>query len=174
MKTLVKLVSPIIFVLLVFFSCSKAKLSLPAGWKIPLASDIRNDDWRKENIDRYMIVRGDFNGDGILDTARLLMREDGSMLGLFAFVSQKDGSFKVYLLDEMKATEAIHSMGIKKVSPGSYRTACGKGYWACGKDEVPNISLRNDAIDYFKTESANSYFYWDTQTNTFKRIWISD
>jgi hypothetical protein len=122
----------------------------------------------------HLIVKGDFNGDGIIDTARLLFREDGSALGLFAFVSQKNYSFKVYLLDEIKGADAIHDMGIKKVSPGLYKTACGKGYWSCDKDELPELSIQNDSIDYFKTESAESFFYWDVRTNAFKRIWMSD
>lgn len=118
--------------------------------------------------------KGDFNGDGIIDEAKLLVRKDGSGFGVFAFIYQKDHSFKIYQLDEMKDVKLIQAMGIKKVSPGTYKTACGKGYWDCQKDEVPEITIKNEIIDYFKTESANSFFYLDIKTNVFKRIWISD
>lgn len=138
------------------------------------ANDELKDAWRNESKDKFTIVKGDFNGDGIVDEAKLLVREDGSGFGIFAFVSQKNQSFKAYLLDENKDKSLIRAMGIKKASSGIYKTACGKGYWGCKQDEVPEINIRNEAIDYFKTESANSFFYWDSETNNFKRIWISD
>jgi len=62
-------------------------------------------------------------------------------------------------------------MGIEKASPGKYGTACGKGYFEY-TDEPPEIALKYDAIDYFKYESANSFFIWEG--NGFKRVWISD
>lgn len=173
MNSVIKFVSVVIFVIVTLPSCHKDNMSFPQGWRVPVSSEI-NDDWRKKNIDRYLLVKGDFNGDGAIDEARILVREDGSGLSLFAFVSQENHTVKAYLLDEMKGSGSIHAMGIKKVSSGLYKTACGKGYWACGNDEVPEISIQHDAIDYFKTESANSYFYWDAQTKAFKRIWISD
>lgn len=146
---------------------------LPQGWKMPEPNDLK-DDWRDDSPDRLAVVHGDFNGDGIKDTARLLVREDGSALGLFAFVSQEDQSLRPYLLDEMDDKGMIQVMGIQKVSPGMYHTACGKGYWACEQGEVPQIEIKNAAIDYFKVESANSFFFLDNRINNFKRIWISD
>jgi hypothetical protein len=65
-------------------------------------------------------------------------------------------------------------MGIAKVSPGKYKTACGKGYWECKTGELPEIAIRHDSINYFKTESASSYIYWSERTKTFKRAWITD
>ncbi len=153
-------------------ACSNSK-SLPHGWRLPTSEELK-DTWRNASENRYTIVKGDFNGDGIVDEAKLLARKDGSGFGVFAFIYQKDHSFKIYHLDEMKDVKLIQAMGIKKVSPGTYKTACGKGCWDCQKDEVPEITIKNETIDYFKTESANSFFYLDIKTNAFKRIWISD
>lgn len=50
----------------------------------------------------------------------------------------------------------------------------GKGYWGCKEDEVPEIKIESDAIEFFKYESASSFFYWDDEKSEFKRIWISD
>lgn len=161
-----------IFSLSLITACSNDR-HLPDGWRMP-ANDELKDAWRNESKDKFTIVKGDFNGDGIVDEAKLMVRQDGSGFGVFAFVSQNDQSFKTYLLDENKDKSLIRAMGIKKVSSGFYKTACGKGYWDCKQDEVPEINIRNEAIDYFKTESANSFFYWDSKTNNFKRIWISD
>jgi hypothetical protein len=65
-------------------------------------------------------------------------------------------------------------MGIDTVTTGDYKTACGKGYWECKKSEPEILNLKHVAINYFKFESANSFFYWDDKTGSFKRIWISD
>lgn len=154
-------------------SCHKDELSLPIGWRAPNIEEI-NDVWRKSDVERYLLIKSDFNGDAVIDTAMILVRNDGSEIGLFAFVSQMDKTFKSYLLAETKDIRLIHAMGIRKVSSGLYKTACGKGYWVCGNGEVPEISIQHDSIDYFKIESANSYFYWDQKTEAFKKIWISD
>ncbi len=65
-------------------------------------------------------------------------------------------------------------MGIDLVRPGNYQTACGKGYWDCEKDEPELLTLAGPAIDFFKTESANSFFFFDAATHRFRRVWISD
>lgn len=148
-------------------------LQLPQGWRYPSDSEIA-DKWREQDNDKYILVNGDFNGDGNPDEARILARKDGRGIGLFVFLGQKGQKYKSYLLNEMEDKDSIHAMGVRKVLPGRYRTACGKGYWACEKDEPSEISTRYDAIDYFKVESASSYFYWDSKAKAFKRVWISD
>ncbi|HXV64631.1 MAG TPA: hypothetical protein VEK15_28295, partial [Vicinamibacteria bacterium] len=65
-------------------------------------------------------------------------------------------------------------MGIDVAAPGEYETACGKGYWACAPDEPEVLFLENPAIDYFAAEGGNSFFVWDVDSGSFKRIWISD
>ena len=65
-------------------------------------------------------------------------------------------------------------MGINTVKPGEYKTVCGKGYFKCEKGEPEVLKLKRPAIDYFKFQSANSFFFWDDKTGDFKRIWISD
>lgn len=172
MRSAQRIFLTVIVSLSILTACTDSK-SLTQGWRSPSNEELK-DAWRNESENRYTIVKGDFNGDGILDEAKLLVRKDGTGFGVFAFVSQKGNSFKIYQLDEMKDAKFIQAMGIKKAAPGSYKTACGKGYWDCQKDEVPEITIKNEAIDYFKTESANSFFYWDNKANSFKRIWISD
>lgn len=146
---------------------------LPRGWRMPTSSEL-GDDWRNVDPEKYSAIRGDFNGDGATDQAMLLMSLRGRGLGLFVFLSRKDRTLKVYTLDIIKDAALLRAMGIARVLPGQYRTACGKGYWACKKGEVPDVSIKHDAIDYFKTESASSYFYWDEHARGFKRVWISD
>jgi hypothetical protein len=65
-------------------------------------------------------------------------------------------------------------MGIRAVRPGSCRTACGKGYAACEAGEPIVLRLKHWAIDFFKEESANSFFYWEGRAASFRKVWISD
>ena len=170
MRDVQRISLPVIIILSLLTACSS---SLPQGWRLPTSEELK-DTWRYESESRYIIIKADFNGDGIVDEAKMLVRKDGTGFGLFAFINQKDNSFKIYHLDEMEDGKLIHAMGIKKVMPGSYKTACGKGYWVCRDDEPSEITIKNESIDYFKTESANSFLYWDDTLATFKRILISD
>lgn len=172
-KNVVWWVVSIIFALALPRLCLSEDPSLPPGWRLPTTAET-DQDWRNEDSNRYLVVRADFNGDGVTDQAKLLLRDTGPGFGLFAFVWQKDGAFKAYVLEEVKDTNYIEFMGIAPKPPGLYKTACGKGYFECGEGEPEEILLRHHAIDYFKEGSANSYFYWDEATETFKRVWISD
>jgi len=151
------------------------ELSLPKGWRLPTTSEITpNQEWRSNSPTRYLTVNADFNGDGVVDTGMLLVSKNGFELALFVFLSQKDGSSKIYLLDKLKHIEHIQVMGIELAVPNKYKTACGKGYFDCQPGELEEITLKNPAIDYFKIESANSFFYWEESKKIFKRIWMSD
>lgn len=150
-----------------------ADILLPRGWRMPTNQEL-GDDWRNKDAKRFATATGDFNGDGKRDHAMLLVPVRGEGIGLFVFLSQKDNTLKAYRVDVIKDALSINAMGIRRVSSGQYKTACGKGYWDCGKGEVPEIRVEHDAVDYFKTESANSFFYWDKQAQAFKRAWMSD
>jgi hypothetical protein len=119
-------------------------------------------------------VRADLDGDGRTDQAELLLSASGRDFSLFVFLAQSDGTYKGYPLGEAISLEYFDVMGIRAVKPGSYRTACGKGYTACEPGEPKVLRLRTWAIDFFKEESANSFFYWDSSGASFKRVWISD
>lgn len=147
--------------------------SLPPGWRVPAPEELA-DDWRDASSSRYAGFTGDFTGDGIADEARLLLREDGTGFGLFAFVRQTDNSVTAYVLDAVDDVQALHAMGITPVLSGDYKTACGKGYWDCQPGEPETLHLPYLGIEYFKEGSAASYYYWDAGTCQFVRVWIRD
>lgn len=173
MKRVVQVLTLILFTFSSPMPCLSGDPFLPPGWRLPSSAETKAE-WRNEAPSRYLVVKADFNGDGTMDEARLLLRDADPGFGLFAFISQKDSSFKAYALEEVKDPNYIEFMGITVVPPGFYRTACGKGYFDCNEGETEEILLRHHAINYFKEGSANSYFYWDNVTEAFKRIWISD
>jgi hypothetical protein len=155
-------------------STACAQYDLPAGWRLPqlqeiYASDNQAGPWRDEDPDRYLVARGDFDGDGRDDHARLLVSADGKTYALFIFWA----SGSVTQLDSMDAG-FLEVLGIKTLPPGRYRTVCGKGYRACEKGEPETLDLRYPGIDYFQEESADSVFYWSPSEKAFRRIWLSD
>lgn len=148
-------------------------ITIPSGWRAPTDAEL-NDAWRNKDPGKYSLVRGDFNGDGVEDVAMLLVSLQRHEVGLFVFLARKNHSYKTYRLDVIKDANYLQVMGVAKVSPGPYKTACGKGYWDCKPSEVPILSLQQEAINFFKMESANSYFYWDEKKSSFRRMWMSD
>ncbi len=144
----------------------------PAGWRNPTSAEVAQR-WRNDDPVRNLAVRADFNGDHVIDEARLIVKIDGTGLALVVFLSTLQG-FTTSILDQIDEPGWLDVMGISLGSPGKYKTACGKGYVECEPGEAEELILQRPGINYFKEESANSSFYWDSQAASFKRVWISD
>ncbi len=142
------------------------------NWRAPLENAIKAE-WRSGDSRKYIFIEGDFNGDGNKDEANLLVRKNGLVVGLFAFISN-GARFDAYLLDEFEEDGFFDEMGIRLARPGQYKTACGKGYFNCRANEVMELNLANNAIELFKYEGPSSYYFWDQHINRFHRVWVSD
>jgi hypothetical protein len=118
------------------------------------------------------VAIGDFNGDGVQDKALLLINDKTSKLALFVCLTTAQG-FDWHRLEEMDLP-FIDVMGIATVRPAKYKTACGKGYWECEKNEPELLVLKHHAIEFFKDESASSYYIYDRRKNDFVAVAISD
>lgn len=173
-----RLTFTIVFLFLVAASYAKDDVALPEGWRLPTAEELSSEANRKDSPTKYAKVIADFNGDGINDEAFLLKSTKFSGEGLFVRLSDGQKGFKWMKLDVIDWGEEYPkvnlSMGISVAKPGAYKTACGKGYFECKEGEPEVLKLRQPAIDYFRFESANSFFVWDEKTKSFKRIWMSD
>jgi hypothetical protein len=148
-------------------------IELPKDWRIPNSTDVYHpDNDRSINKYQYLKVLADFNGDKIIDTAYLLINDKTKKMGLFVYISKGTS----YVLLKLYETENsyINNMGISLVLPGKYKTACGKGYWECAKAEPAVLDIKLPAINYFIFESANSYWYWNKSSQSFKEVTISD
>jgi hypothetical protein len=119
-----------------------------------------------------LIATGDFNGDGVQDRALLLVNRGTSKLGLFVCLATANGC-DWHRLEEMDIA-FLDVMGIATVKSGKYETACGKGYWECGKDEPETLVTKRDAIEFFKDESASSVYVYSPKKHAFTAIAISD
>jgi len=148
--------------------------SAPDGWRYPGEPDF-NGPWLdfRDKIPNPFHVKADFNGDGEDDDAWIMIRVDNSGWGLFVFMGDNDGQVRIIkLMDE--PGRSYSSFGIELVQPGAYETACGKGYWDCAPGESAVIVLKRPGINFFKYESANSFYFWDDEEEEFKSVSISD
>jgi hypothetical protein len=145
---------------------------LPSGWRRPLKSEVA-DDWRNKSGSRFLVVRGDFDGDGHPDVAELLVNPSRKRWAIFVKLGVTKHWQRVGDENEMGW---LGGMGISLVKPGKHETACGKGYGDefCAHGEPKYLKLSTDAIDFFKEESADSVAYWDQKSHQFRFIQMSD
>jgi len=170
---MIKIVGAIILILTIL-GTAIAGTNFPDNWRPPTVEetpDLLN--YRSESDQRYLVVESDFNGDEKSDVAKFLVNDNMNSIGLFVLLSQPQG-MKLFKLYESDSIEHIRTLGIGEAAPGSYKTACGKGYFECEPNEPDQINLENPAIDFFNLGGANAYFYWDKGTESFKEIWMSD
>jgi len=66
-------------------------LQIPGGWRHPLPNEV-DQRWWDDSLHRFLHVTADFNGDGVIDEASLLVRGEGLRVALFAQVSGGDAS----------------------------------------------------------------------------------
>ncbi len=160
-------------VLLTVLLCSATLAQdLPAGWRTANAVE-KSPAWRKKSPTKFFRVEGDFDGDGKSDIAELLVNSTEKKFALFVKLAS---TAKWQKLGDAGDLGSLDRFGIDLVKPGKYETACGKGYddSFCAHGEPDYLVLSHPAIDFIYTESADSIFYWDEKTKTFREIAMSD
>jgi hypothetical protein len=139
-----------------------AQNRLPSNWRKPTSAEAKGA-WRNKSASRFLVVKGDFDGDGRDDLAELLISDSGRDFALF-----------VRLSSQHDAWQSIHGgrapvgdFGIRLVRPGKRDTLCGDDPSVCAPDAAKSLDLANSAIEFFTYGEASSIFYWD---NTAKRF----
>jgi len=158
-----------LFLIALMGVCSAQEL--PAGWTRP-ALKLTRQEFRRNDPNHFLVATGDFNGDGIQDKALLLVNPRTQKLGFFVCLTTATGCDWHRL--EVMDISFLDVMGIAKVKPGEYETACGKGYWECGKDEPEKLSTKRDAVEFFKEESASSVYVYNPRKHKFIPVATSD
>lgn len=163
--------TPAYALLFVTLAASCLAQDLPKGWRLPPAK-ITQQNFRQHDTKRFLAASGDFNGDGLQDKALLLVNDAATKMGFFVCLKTSQRC-DWHRLEEMDIA-FFDVMGIDTVKPGKQKTACGKGYWECDKDEPEVLNLKHDAIEFFKDESASSVYVYDVKKRTFSAIATSD
>lgn len=143
------------------------KQRIPRGWKISQPVKASGCDRAKTDL---LSAKGDFDGDKKEDTAKLLSKENGKSSGVWVWLAAAKSPILVATFEHEPGK---HDIGISPVGPGTYDTACGKGYWVCKANETPKLTL-NSGLDVFTCERANQFAYWDSKSKAFKTVWMSD
>lgn len=173
--------------LFILLSLDAFGVDLPEGWRFPTAKELsgeerdnKHNSYISEN--RFSKTEGDFNGDGKIDSAYILISKEFNGDGLFLYLSGAKG-YEWLILEESNWDKSypdknyIYSspnMGIGTLPPKTFRTYVGKA-WVTPTDIVPKEEdFANPALDYFRFESAGSLFFWSKSEQRFVRFWYSD
>lgn len=149
-----------------------ANEKFPNGWRLPTSMELSHDNsLRDSSPSQYTIVVEDFNGDKKLDYAFLLVGTQVEKLGLFVKLSTAN-DYEWKLVDE--SDYGIVNIGIERAEPDEYETWCFRAYGKCDNGEPEKVNLKNGGIFYIAFESLSLLWYWDSVTNKFKTVSISD
>jgi hypothetical protein len=142
--------------------------ALPAGWRKPTPNEAIGP-WRKKSPSRFLVVRGDFDGDGRDDVAELLVSDSGKSFGLFVWLSSQRRWQSIHGADA-----SLGNLGISLVLPKKFDTLCADDPSMCAPSAPATVDLKNKAIEFFAWGEANSIFYWDPSAQAFRNSPMSD
>ena len=133
----------------------------PAGWRFPTEADYK-DAW-VEYRDRFPVpfhVSADFDGDGVVDHAWILIRREGNGFGLFVFFGSRKGNphvVEVFAYDECCA----QSYALALVSPGRHLTVCGRGGGGgeCSPAQPKSVTLKYSGFEFITLGTASGLYY---------------
>lgn len=145
--------------------------SFPPGWRQANQSELASGSAQQTTLN------GDFNGDGIADSAYVLKSTDFSGEGLLVHLSTGTGS-QWQVLERIDwgpdYPNARLAMSIDLATAGNYLTACGKGQWQCDQYETAEFGTANPGIWYFRIGGHKALFYWNAEEQKFDKQWISN
>lgn len=140
---------------------------LPEKWR-----EATDKETYQEYSDSHLntLISGDFNGDGLTDGATIVITSDNKKQELVVFLYDKKLNEEWQVLDSLPFSGFV-SMGLAKVSPRKTKALCETDE-ECNLGYKKELILKNDAIDYFRPESANSLFIY--KNGAFEQVWQSD
>lgn len=150
-------------------------------WRYPGKSDVVGDwkDFQKEYPTPWH-ADADFDNDGFLDHAWILISKDNTKWGLHVFMSSGADSYKVITLDEnsfpFPPTISPQRPGLDILQPGRYQSDCAKRFGPECKDGDPRFFVISNPSIYsfeFETDQYNSYYVWNKKESKFDQEWWS-
>jgi hypothetical protein len=148
-----------IFLIILITLISGACTEYSSEWHAILDQDI-NHSWRNESTNKYIKTNGDFNGDGLIDSAKLQINKSKSLVRLIVYIKSLNKEVTPYILDEQNI-EFLNKLGIRSVNPGNYEISCELVRGPCeGKSLILNVPTMS--IEYFYYDGAACYFIWNS------------
>jgi len=152
-----------IWVFLLLFCELAVAQGLPPGWRRPTKAEA-SEEWRQKSLTRFLVVRGDFDGDGRRDLAELLVSDSGKEFGLWVQLSSQGGQWQMI----HGGHAPLGELGIYIVRPGKYDTLCGDDPSMCAPGAPQHVNLTTDAVGFMSWGSTSSFFFWDQATKKFR------
>ena len=159
---------PLIFVAAFSMAQVSTQPTLPAGWRKPTPTEATGV-WRKKGPARFLVARGDFDGDSRDDVAELLVSNSGKRFGLFVWLSSQRRWQSIHGADAL-----LGDLGINLVLPRKFKTLCADDPSVCAPNAPVTVDLKNNAIEFFAWGQASSIFYWEPSSQTFRNAPMSD
>ncbi len=144
---------------------------LPEGWRRPTRSET-SSEWRKKSPTRFLVVRGDFDGDGKQDLAELLVNESGHQCALFVRLSGTHSNRQkpIWQAD----SDGPGRFGISIVLPGKHDTYCSSDPSSCDPQTPATVYLKHHGILFISYGQASSLAFWDKRAEKFQWVPMSD
>lgn len=139
--------------------------ALPDGWREP--KPLKNSICAKETSYE---LHGDFDGDGLEDTARLLAHKRRQTLALFVWL----GTQPPMLIESFGVSDdGLHRLSVGLQPPATIRTWCGRaGY--CDPGQPAWVKLEHPTIALVTCEASMSYLQWMPKKHRFRWVVMSD
>ena len=141
--------------------------TLPKQYRMPTDEEL-SAEWRKEDANKYATVAADFNGDGLVDGAFLVVDKKNNKLVLMVVLINKDFTETWLKLQTMDYV-ALKYQGIALVKPHTVSVYKGEAF----ENTKHPITLQFNSIKSFSSEGPSSIFTWDASKNQFLRHWLT-
>jgi hypothetical protein len=145
--------------------------TFPPGWRKPSGNHI-SAEWRKKSPTRFLTADGDFDGDGKLDFAQLLISTASMRCALFVRLSTEnhDWGEPIWRSDR----PGCEHFGIQIARPGKRETLCSSDPSSCGPNDPVSLTLTTDGIVFVSQGTASTIAYWDKAVKKFRWAPLSD
>lgn len=147
--------------------------AIPKEWRLPTVEELKSNwKWTEQEIRKNLRVRADFNGDGLKDEAKLMVKNNGSAIGLLVVFSSKNQEKDWILLDSGYPT-AMKKYRISYKKPSVYQVSCRirRPCLLCEKKEpcengVRRISIKTPTI----VVNDRDIFIWNKRRSVFVEL----
>jgi hypothetical protein len=133
-----------------------------------LTEEELSSEWRKADSEKYTKIVADFNGDGLVDGAFLLVDDKNKKLVLLAALCDNNSSYKWIELQTMDYA-ALNYQGISLVKPTTVAVYKGD----ITKETKQPVTLNFNSIKSFSSEGSSSIFTWDSSKKQFQQYWLT-
>lgn len=112
-------------------------------------------------------AKADFDGNGLIDTAQVMVNQKNGASGLFVLMQYKEG-FDTFQLNKKSANTGYRSTIIGIAPPAYYQIWCTKENRNCTKTGEQAVKLKNPLVSDYTYGKASSVYYWAEHSQTFE------